>query len=142
MSIGPSKETIMFEACLDRRLANTFVSFGASLLPSGGSFSSLPGGAIMPSTDRMKPTLIAGSRSLLGITIYSGLGTLCRARHNVPLLVEGRHCDFTSTVGIETFVNLTLFESHLISSPSSGSLPLTCQVRAKRGWALTARANA
>jgi hypothetical protein len=90
MSIGPSKETIMFEACLDRRLANTFVSFGASLLPSGGSFSSLPGGAIMPSTDRMKPTLIAGSRSLLSITIYSGLRTLCRARHNVRLLVKGR----------------------------------------------------
>jgi hypothetical protein len=52
----------MFEACLDRRLANTFVSFGASLLPSGGSFSSLPGGAIMPSTDRMKPTLIYTNR--------------------------------------------------------------------------------
>ena len=99
----------MFEACLDRRLANTFVSFGASLLPSGGSFSSLPGGAIMPGTDRMKPTLIAGSRSLLSITIYSGLGTLCRARHNVPLLVKGRHCDFTSTARIGTFVNLTFF---------------------------------
>jgi hypothetical protein len=79
----------MFEACLDRGLANTFVSFGASLLPSGGSFSSLPGGAIMPSTDRMKPTLIAGSRSLLSITIYSGLGTLCRARHNVWMLIKG-----------------------------------------------------
>lgn len=48
----------MFEACLDRRLANTFVSFGANLLPSGGSFSSLPGRAIMPSTDRNVPLIV------------------------------------------------------------------------------------